>query len=468
MKSSSQLLVLALVAVSCKDKNTVETDPPAVDPPTWYQDVQPIVHHHCTNCHIDNGVADRFPWSTYEETAPWATVIAQQVGDRIMPPFIADDAPDGDPCEHQFPFMHDRRLSDDEIAIVVDWADGGALEGDAGDPAPLIPPVGTSFAAFDNEVAPENGWSMGKGDISICWSLDPQIVGTEWLTGVEVVPGDNRITHHIQIQVHEDDQVGQANADPETGYWECTGVGGLGGTDFAGWLPGTAPVTMPDGIAVGMTPSSRITMQIHYHNVYDEEISDKTSLRLQYGTRPSYVEPHIFRIGNATTHAQGLLPGPADNGAPEFRIPANASGHTEEMVFTVPGPRFEFYAFMLTNHMHYAGVDMRMWVHRDPAFKEPDEPDVECLLATPRYDFGWQSFFYFDAPSRQAPVVRTGDEIRVLCTFDNTTDNALLMEALDAEGMPQIPRDVSMGAASTDEMCLGMLGAVEKAPLDAR
>ena len=223
---------------------------------------------------------------------------------------------------------------------------------------------------------------------------------------------------------------------------------------------------MPAGVAIEMTESSRITMQIHYHNVYDEEIADLTRLRLKFGTAASYVEPHIFRIWNATTSAQGLLPGPNDAGAPEFRIPANTAGHTEEMRFTVPGTKFEFYAFMLTNHMHYAGVDMRMWVHRDPTWKQPEEPDVECLLATPRYDFGWQSFFYYDAPAGQAPVVRSGDEVRIVCTFDNTTDNTLLMDALEQEGLPRVPTEVVMGAASTDEMCLGMLGALDKSLMD--
>ena len=468
MRTTVHWLAWALLLGSCnRGGETPETDGVA-DAPTWHEDVHPIVNYHCSNCHMKDGIADRYPWSTYEEAAPWASVIAQQAEDRLMPPFIADDVPGTDnPCEHRYPFLRDRRLDDAEIATLVDWAVGGALEGDPEDAAVLTPPVETSFVEFDAEIEPENGWSMGKGDVSICWSLDPQVVGREWLTGVEVVPGDKRITHHIQIQVHDDDTVGLENADPETGFWECTGIGGLGGTDFAGWLPGTEPVTMPDGVAVEMTSESRITMQIHYHNVFDEEIADKTKLRLKYGTASNYVEPQIFRVGNFTTAAKGLLPGPADNGAPEFLIPANVSDHTEEMVFTVPGTTGEFYAFMLTNHMHYVGVDMRMWVRHDPATIAPGEPIEECLLATPRYDFGWQAFFYFDAPTQQAPVIRSGDEIRILCTFDNTTENTLLMEALESEGMPQVPIDVVMGAASTDEMCLGMVGALDKAQLDA-
>ena len=134
---------------------------------------------------------------------------------------------------------------------------------------------------------------------------------------------------------------------------------------------------MPSGVAVQMTSESRITMQIHYHNVFDEEISDKTELRLKFGDDPYYVEPQIFRVGNFTTAAKGLLPGPADGGAPQFLIPANAQDHTEEMVFTVPGDAGEFYAFMLTNHMHYVGVDMRMWVRHNPATIAPGEPVEE-------------------------------------------------------------------------------------------
>ncbi|NCG20026.1 MAG: hypothetical protein GWP91_13545 [Rhodobacterales bacterium] len=429
--------------------------------PTWHQDVAPIIGPNCSGCHSEGQIAAYRPLLTYEQSQPWSALIADEVSARTMPPFIADF--EGD-CPERFPLIHDRRLAKSDIDTLTRWHACGAPLGDASSAAPIESPPSASLLDYTHEIEPENGYSPTRGDLAICWAMPiPESwfeTGEDaiWLNALEVLPEDATVTHHIQVQIFPDESIdSQLN---QLGYFDCTGIGGLGGIDFAGWLPGTLPVEMPADVAVEVTRSSRITMQIHYHVDNDEPHTDKTRLRLRFGEEPA-LQPEIYRVGDARNASQGLLPGPNDLGVPVFYIPANTYDHTEEMVYRVPGsPSSEFRAFMLTNHMHYVGTDMRMWVEHQPEFAAPGEPLVECLLCTPRYDFGWQAFFYYAAMSGQAPIMRGGDTIRLRCTYNNNVDNELWMQALEDEGMPRVPVDVLFGVSTLDEMCLGMVGVV--------
>jgi hypothetical protein len=64
---------------------------------------------------------------TYEDARRYARRIREQVANRLMPPYYYDnDIGIQD-------LQHDWRLSDEDIATVVAWADQGAVEGDPAD-----------------------------------------------------------------------------------------------------------------------------------------------------------------------------------------------------------------------------------------------------------------------------------------------------------------------------------------------
>jgi len=110
---------------------------------TFNKDVAPILYKNCTVCHHPNDIA---PMSlvTYDEVRPWAAAINEAVVQRIMPPWHADP--------RVGEFLNNPRLSDAEIATIVDWVKSGALEGNPKD----LPPV----PAFDT------GWHI-KPDVVI-------------------------------------------------------------------------------------------------------------------------------------------------------------------------------------------------------------------------------------------------------------------------------------------------------------
>ena len=63
----------------------------AQNPPTFADDIAPIIYIHCTPCHR-TGEIGRFPLTTYQEVSAWAVVIRNVTQTRYMPPWKADPA----------------------------------------------------------------------------------------------------------------------------------------------------------------------------------------------------------------------------------------------------------------------------------------------------------------------------------------------------------------------------------------
>ena len=65
------------------------------------------------------------PFTTYEETRPWAAAIRAVVVNKKMPPWINES--------HPGLFGDDGRLSQVEVDTIVAWVEDGAPEGNARD-----------------------------------------------------------------------------------------------------------------------------------------------------------------------------------------------------------------------------------------------------------------------------------------------------------------------------------------------
>ena len=87
---------------------------------TYAQDIAPILQKNCLSCHRTGDVGP-FPLENYEHAKQWASAIKDYTARRLMPPWKA--TPDsGD--------FHDARyLSDNELAKIAAWADGGTPSG---------------------------------------------------------------------------------------------------------------------------------------------------------------------------------------------------------------------------------------------------------------------------------------------------------------------------------------------------
>jgi hypothetical protein len=136
-------------------------------------------------------------------------------------------------------------------------------------------------------------------------------------------------------------------------------------------------------------------------------------------------------------------------------VPAGAEDHVEQMVIEVPEIPIELPVLVVGTHMHYVGVDIRLWVERDNP--SADEPDSECLVHTPFWDFNWQRGYMYDAEIADLPTLSTGDKLRLECHYDNSMKNPFLAQALAEQGL-SAPQEVRLGEQTLDEMCLGAIG----------
>ncbi|MGE5194139.1 MAG: redoxin family protein, partial [Deltaproteobacteria bacterium] len=111
---------------------------------TYTRDVAPIMQAHCVQCHRDNEIAP-FPLVSYADLSKRARQLVRVTQSRLMPPWKPEPG-----FGH---FLNERRLTERERALLAEWADAGAPEGD---PDNLPPP--RKFA---------EGWQLGEPDLVV-------------------------------------------------------------------------------------------------------------------------------------------------------------------------------------------------------------------------------------------------------------------------------------------------------------
>jgi hypothetical protein len=210
----------------------------------------------------------------------------------------------------------------------------------------------------------------------------------------------------------------------------------------------------PTGVGLELAAGTGILMQVHYHPGGRDNDPDLSSIELRLTpVRP----PRVFRMGG---FAGVLQPGPNDRSeVPEFRIPADAVGHTERFVIQIDDPnnaKRRTPLFLVQPHEHYIGTRFEMRIHR--ATPPPGEPVDECLINA-NWEFDWQRTYQYDVPVEQLPTYGHGDTIEVTCTYDNSRANPYVQRLMTEFHLPG-PVDINGGGASYEEMCLGIIGEI--------
>jgi len=422
--------------------------------PNWHQDVAPLVTEACQGCHSDGGIAP-FPMQTYQQTSPWAALMADYAESREMPPWHAIET---DECQPPLSFKHDPRLSDEQIQLLRDWANVGAPEGDPALAAPLPEPPNLDLQSPTTTVTMESPLSIDGQPPNLdqfhCLSLDPGNTEDVFLTGLQVIPGNREVVHHVLVYVDSS----AASASWQGGVKQnCGGGTGIAGPAqlIAGWVPGGLPMEPPEGVGISLPAGSRLIMNVHYHATGGgAELDDGTGLALRWTTdAPEYSS--IFTLLGA--------PGAGDSLTGPLSIPPGAAGHVEEYEWEISynGQTFpdtvEARIWAVAHHMHKVGVDIRMWI------EDRDTEAETCMLHVPNWDFNWQRVYEFDAAANQGFRIKSGDIVHIRCVYDNTLDNPGVVEALAELGLTE-PVEVTQGEGTLDEMCLTAVGVGVRTP----
>lgn len=430
------------------------------DAPTFHADVEPILQKHCQSCHSPGHIAP-FPLVKYEDAKNAAPVIVAQTKSGTMPPWGALDT---DECQTRLGWKEDPRLTDDEIATLEKWSEAGAPEGDPKDAPPPYTPPADGLAGVEQTIEPVAPFEAGGDkDEFRCFVIDPKFTEKKYLNGWAFVAGNPSVVHHALMFVNADRSAAKL-ADASGGY-DCFGGAGVSDAQLvAAWAPGGRPVELESNIGTPIEAGSLFVMQVHYHPAGLTHQLDSTKFQMRFTDSPEYnmVTALIGNFASQQANGDGLQPG--EGGELEFRIPANAKDHVESMVFTMPdkvggAPLPELKLYGVATHMHYVGRDMKIEVER--ATPTATDPAKECLLETPKWDFSWQRFYAYDAPIESLPTLHAGDKLDLRCTYDNTTDNPYVVQALKDQHL-SAPKDVSLGETTLDEMCLGGFAVVYK------
>ncbi|HEY8378707.1 MAG TPA: hypothetical protein VIK91_19580 [Nannocystis sp.] len=416
--------------------------------PNWHEDIAPLVTASCQTCHTPGGIGP-FSLMTYEETRPWAPLIAQQVELGLMPPWHALET---DVCAPPHPYLHDPRLSDDQKAMFRAWADLGAPEGDPAKAAPLPAPPSLDLENPTKTVRMSSPVTIDRVgstlDFFHCLSFDPGNTSPVYIDAMQVLPGNPRIVHHVLIFV---------DPDAESAKWpggikpNCGGASGTSGAQLiGGWVPGAMPIIAPEGVTTELPVGARLIFNVHYHATGGgPETDDATGIALRWSEQPGAWRTLWELIG---------APGVGNSLTGPLLIPAGAEAHVEEYEYIVPAEIPDFVdvrVWSVLNHMHKVGVDMRVWV------VDRDTGAETCLLHTPKWDFNWQRSYQFDVPIAQSVRARAGDKVRLKCVYNNTTANPGVVEMLAEAGL-DAPVPVALGEGTLDEMCLLAVGVAYK------
>ena len=340
--------------------------------PTFHEDVLEIIQENCQDCHRLGGrnlggMVAPMAFTTYEETAPWATAIKLAVESGRMPPWHASE-------EQHGTFSNERVLADEDIATFVRWVDGGAPEGD-----PSKSPSPVSFASATN------GWSIGEPDLTVEFPepflvhdsvqdlyvdilvelTEDQLPEDRWIKSVEFLPG-SPVVHHII-------------ASP---------IGGL--------APGYEPSQYDDGYGRLLRKGATINFQMHYHKTPGPgtAVHDTTMAAIRFYQAGEVIR-HVVE-----TEALGMF---------RFAIPPNDSNYTDSTSWTFEK---DVNILWMNPHMHLRGKAAKY------TLTFPDGRQ-ELLASIPKYDFNWQHFYRL----REPVFAPKGTRVDLQLWWDNSANN---------------------------------------------
>ncbi len=389
---------------------------------TFNRDIAPIFYRECSPCHRA-GEAAPFELITYADVRKRGQQIVEVTGNRYMPPFLPDPGP--------LSFANARHLTADQIGLIRQWVDDGALEGASGD-----------LPARPNWT---QGWQLGPPDLVVKMS-EPYLLAAEgkdvyrnfvipspvlarrFIRAVEFRPG-TRAIHHVFIQTDRTRNSRRRDAaDPSVGFsgMESPVTVESPSGHFLTWQPGRGPTEMPPGLPWTLDPGTDLVLQIHLQPIGKAE-SIQSSIGLYFTDQGPTNTP--FKIA-LSSYA--------------IDIPAGEANYVIEDQFTLP---VDVDVLAVLPHAHYLGHQLEGRATR------PDGTVIP-LIKISKWDFNWQSDFRY----QQAVSLPSGTRLSMRYTYDNSTNNV--------RNPRQPPQRARYGLNSTDEMGEFWLQLLTRTPDD--
>ncbi|MDA1371886.1 MAG: cytochrome c [Proteobacteria bacterium] len=388
----------------------------AQDTPTFSRDVAPILQQKCQTCHNPEGIGP-MPLMNYQQVRPFAALIQDRTSKRIMPPWHLD------PTIGIQSFKNDASLSDEQIATIAAWVEGGALEGNPADLPALIELI--SGAEW------QLGEQMGPPDLVIksapfdviangqdqWWEPNVPFEGMNkerFLKAAEFKPSyplGKKVVHH-----------GHAVLIPEGERRQVA---------LARYGVGKSWEIYPEGTGMRVPTSGSIAWNLHYFPVGAEGPGDVVEVGLWF--YPEDQPPELETAGEVMFRVDGLkgMARGQDIVIPPHSYQVLQGTHRLDSPAVIHSYR---------PHLHMRGKVMTM---------EAILPDgsKEVLSQVNKYNHNWQiSYIYAD---EEKPILPSGTILQFTSVFDNTANNPI---------NPDPEQWVVFGRRGVDEMSHAWVG----------
>ena len=386
---------------------------------TFSEHVAPILFNNCTRCHRP-GEAAPFALMNYDDAKKRARQIAEVTHKRFMPPWHAEPG--------HVEYSNERRLTEDQIALLNAWHQQGAKPGDSAKTPPL-----PKF--------PE-GWQLGKPDLilkmpepfevyaegkDIYWNFvfPMNLPEDKWVRAIEFRPSARSVVHHALYYVDASGDARKFDArDPLQGY------NGMARSNrqfesLGGWAVGGEALLLPPELAWHFSTNSDFVIQTHFHPSGKVE-HETSTIGIYFADQPPTRKFAMLQLPPLFGRLSGMS------------IPAGATNYTVKDSFVTP---VDLEGFSVTPHAHYLGKTFHLTA-------TPPGGRTQTLLKIANWDFNWQE----DCAFKNRIPLPKGTRLDAVITYDNSAENP--------NNPTSPPKKVKWGPMSTDEMAAITLSVI--------
>lgn len=378
---------------------------------TYSEHIAPIIYKNCSTCHRP-GEAGPFDLLTFKDVATRGEMIKFVTQTRYMPPWPADIS-----YSH---FVGEKVLRDEEIKLIADWVDNGAIRGDSSKmPQPPLFPSGSQLGKPDLIIKLRDIYKINgmQGDQFLLMRVPYQIPKDTFVSVIEVVPQNRKLVHHVnaqllsyefdkKIDVFKGNTVVNLDSFPDRllAYRELNLPNDDGSypmltASVTNYLPGVTPPVYPDGIGgFKLARKGAILLKDIHYGPSRVDTTDRTSFNVFYAKQAPKRPVQEFQMGT-----YGI-----SRTVPELVVPPDTimTFHSD---YTVPA---DISILTINPHMHLLGKQFL-------AYGITPNQDTIRLIRINKWDFRWQYFYTF----KKMLKIPRGTTLHIEGVFDNTRQN---------------------------------------------
>jgi hypothetical protein len=373
---------------------------------TFDKDIAPIIFDRCSSCHRPGQEAP-FSLLSYSEVKRSARLIVQVTSSRFMPPWK--------PTAGYGDLVGVRRLTDEQIAVIRDWVEQGAMEGDPKD-LPPVPRYSSDWALGPPDMVikfPKPFPVPASGpDLYHCFVVPVSIPEDRYVTAFDFRPSPPNVVHHVIVVLDPFGAARRLESTPGAGY-SCYGGFNFPVPGYLGiWTAGAVPKPEPPGVAKVIKKGSDLVVQMHFHPSGKAE-SEQPSIGLYFQKGPPKQIPFDISLGSIDID---IPPGDKDYKVTDYSYVMQ----DVDLIGIIP-------------HCHKLCKEVK-------AYATLPEGKVIPLIWIKDWDFNWQEQYRYTKPI----LLPQGTRIDGEWIYDNSADNP--------RNPNNPPKRVTWGEGTNDEM----------------